>query len=258
MSGDGRPVSVLWITSGLGCDGDSIAMTAATNPSLEDLPARLPAGDAAGGALQRGVRVRDGRRLPAGLRRRRPAARSTRSSSCSKARSQTRRSTATATGRRWESIGSTGQPILTCDWLDRLTPRAAAVLALGTCAAYGGVPAMRNNPTGHGPARLPGGQQPPGSGTRLSTCPAASCSLTTSRRRSCAWCSSWPASARGSISTSRAGRGEIFGRTVPEGCDRARFTEQGGSRREPAAKGAVGEAGAGPGRHAATSRCGDG
>ena len=28
---------VLWITSGLGCDGDSIAMTAATNPTLEDL-----------------------------------------------------------------------------------------------------------------------------------------------------------------------------------------------------------------------------
>src|SRR4030081_567491 len=30
-------VHVLWLTSGLGCDGDSIAMTAATNPSLEDL-----------------------------------------------------------------------------------------------------------------------------------------------------------------------------------------------------------------------------
>ena len=33
----GQPVNVLWMTSGLGCDGDSIAMTAATNPSLEDL-----------------------------------------------------------------------------------------------------------------------------------------------------------------------------------------------------------------------------
>ena len=43
---------------------------------------------------------------------------------------------------------ATGQPILTNDWIDRLAPRAAAVLALGTCAAYGGIPAMRNNPTG--------------------------------------------------------------------------------------------------------------
>jgi hydrogenase small subunit len=31
------PIPVLWITSGLGCDGDSIAMTSATNPTLEDL-----------------------------------------------------------------------------------------------------------------------------------------------------------------------------------------------------------------------------
>jgi hydrogenase small subunit len=28
---------VIWITAGLGCDGDTIAMTAATNPSIEDL-----------------------------------------------------------------------------------------------------------------------------------------------------------------------------------------------------------------------------
>ena len=28
---------VLWITAGLGCDGDTIAMTAATQPSLEDI-----------------------------------------------------------------------------------------------------------------------------------------------------------------------------------------------------------------------------
>lgn len=32
-----HPVSVLWLTSGLGCDGDSIALTSATSPSLEDL-----------------------------------------------------------------------------------------------------------------------------------------------------------------------------------------------------------------------------
>src|ERR1700694_4688513 len=30
-------VHVLWITSGLGCDGESVAMTSATSPSLEDL-----------------------------------------------------------------------------------------------------------------------------------------------------------------------------------------------------------------------------
>jgi hypothetical protein len=32
-----RELDVLWITAGLGCDGDTIAMTAATQPSIEDI-----------------------------------------------------------------------------------------------------------------------------------------------------------------------------------------------------------------------------
>jgi hydrogenase small subunit len=30
-------IHILWITAGLGCDGDTIAMTAATQPSIEDI-----------------------------------------------------------------------------------------------------------------------------------------------------------------------------------------------------------------------------
>ena len=30
-------MDVLWITAGLGCDGDTISVTAATQPSLEDI-----------------------------------------------------------------------------------------------------------------------------------------------------------------------------------------------------------------------------
>ena len=42
------------------------------------------------------------------------------------------------------------------EWVDRLAPKAAAVVAVGTCATYGGIPAMKNNPTGAmGAARLP-------------------------------------------------------------------------------------------------------
>jgi hydrogenase small subunit len=33
----GIEVDVLWIAAGLGCDGDTIAMTAATQPSIEDV-----------------------------------------------------------------------------------------------------------------------------------------------------------------------------------------------------------------------------
>ena len=30
-------IDILWITAGLGCDGETIAMTAATQPSIEDI-----------------------------------------------------------------------------------------------------------------------------------------------------------------------------------------------------------------------------
>jgi len=51
----------------------------------------------------------------------------------------------------WSGFGvnpDTGQPITTNEWVDRLAPKAAAVVAVGTCATYGGIPAMKNNPTG--------------------------------------------------------------------------------------------------------------
>ena len=51
----------------------------------------------------------------------------------------------------WASFGTnqtTGQPITTCEWIDRLAPKAWAVIAAGTCATYGGIHAMEGNPIG--------------------------------------------------------------------------------------------------------------
>ena len=42
----------------------------------------------------------------------------------------------------------TGQPITTNEWIDRLAPKALAIVACGTCATYGGIHAMEGNPTG--------------------------------------------------------------------------------------------------------------
>ncbi|HET8978729.1 MAG TPA: hydrogenase expression protein HypE [Solirubrobacteraceae bacterium] len=141
------PISVLWMTSGLGCDGDSVALTAATNPSLEDLLRGALPGippvilynpmlayetgedflrvfyDAAAGRLSRFIFVLEGS-VP--------------------------NEQINGEG-HWSGMGVdpvSGQPIDACTWIDRLASRADAVLALGTCAAYGGIPAMRNNPTG--------------------------------------------------------------------------------------------------------------
>jgi len=143
----GDPVSVLWLTTGLGCDGDSIAMTAARNPSFEDLmrgclPGAPPViiynpvfayetgedfmrafWDAAVGRLDPFILVLEGS-VP---------------------------NEEISGDGYWATLGvdpSNGEPVSTCAWIDRLAPRAAAVLALGTCAAFGGIPAMRGNPTG--------------------------------------------------------------------------------------------------------------
>jgi hydrogenase small subunit len=51
----------------------------------------------------------------------------------------------------WAALGTdpdTGQPITTNEWLDKLAPKALAVIACGTCATYGGIHAMQGNPTG--------------------------------------------------------------------------------------------------------------
>lgn len=50
----------------------------------------------------------------------------------------------------WIAIGEdeTGRPITTVEWIDRLCPGAAATIAIGTCATWGGIPAAENNPTG--------------------------------------------------------------------------------------------------------------
>jgi hydrogenase small subunit len=42
----------------------------------------------------------------------------------------------------------TGEPITFNEWIDRLAPKAWAVVAAGTCATYGGIHAMAGNPTG--------------------------------------------------------------------------------------------------------------
>ncbi len=84
----------------------------------------------------------------------------------------------------WTGFGvnpENGQPITTNEWVDRLAPKAAAVVAVGTCATYGGIPAMTEQPD-----RRDGRARPPrlqldveGRASRSSTSPAAPRSPTT-------------------------------------------------------------------------------
>ena len=142
-------VDILWINAGLSCDGDSVAVTSATQPSLEDvvlgaipwLPkVRLhnavladengeeflaPFHKAARGELGPYILVVEG--------------------------SIPNERVNAENGGFWAAFGfdqATGQPIKTTDWIDRLASGAWAVVAIGTCATYGGIHAMAGNPTG--------------------------------------------------------------------------------------------------------------
>ena len=141
-------VHILWITAGLGCDGDSVSITAATQPSIEDVLLGAIPGLPKVHLHNPVLAYESGRRLHEVLVS--GGSRESSIPSCwwSKARSPTKRSRKKATGRRWEPIPHTGQPITTNEWIDRLAPKALAVVGCGTCATYGGIHAMEGNPTG--------------------------------------------------------------------------------------------------------------
>jgi hydrogenase small subunit len=156
MPGDGvcgglapmTEIDVLWITAGLGCDGDTIAITAATQPSLEDiLNGGLPGVPKVNFhnpvlAYENGDEFLKPFREAAQGDNPRPFILVMEGSIPNEKNK--------AEG-YWASMGTdqnTGEPILTCDWIDRLAPKAWAVVAAGTCATYGGIHAMEGNPTG--------------------------------------------------------------------------------------------------------------
>ncbi|MGO9822584.1 MAG: hydrogenase expression protein HypE [Solirubrobacteraceae bacterium] len=227
-------VHIVWLTSGLGCDGDSVAMTSATSPSLEDLLQGVMPGmprlaiynpllayesgddfmqafrDAAAGRLNPFVLVLEGS-VP--------------------------NEQISGEG-HWAALGvdaETGDPIPTNTWIDRLAPRAAAVLALGTCAAYGGIPAMRGNPTG-----AMGLRDYLGAGwvsrlglpiVNLPGCPVQPDNITETLLHLALHL----AGVEPMLELDDQGRPTwLFGRTVQESCGRAGFAEQGEFARTPA------------------------
>src|SRR3954447_1608199 len=149
---DEQVLHLLWMNGGLSCDGESVALTAATQPSLEDivlgalpgLPTvamHWPFFDFECGP-ENGVdsfidwfhRADRGELDPFIL-----VVEGSVPDESNKSEGY------------WSGFGNdpeTGQPITTTEWLDRLAPKATAIMAVGTCATYGGIHAMAGNPTG--------------------------------------------------------------------------------------------------------------
>ena len=219
---------VLWMTTGLRCEGDSVAMTSATNPSLEDIITQAIPGmpkvvvhnqviayevgdefmqawyDAEEGKLDPFVLVHRGLAPQREDQRRGPL------------------------GRRSASNPENGQPITTNEWVDRLAPKAAAVVRVGTCATYGGIPAMKNNPTGAmGVPDYLGWNWKSSAGLPvvcIPGCPAQPDNMT----ETLLYLALHLAGLAPAPELDEQLRPKwLFGRTVREGCNRAGFAEQG-------------------------------
>jgi hydrogenase small subunit len=139
-------IHVLWITAGLGCDGDSIAVTAATQPSLEDIVLGHIPGLPKVHLHHPVLAYETGEPFLAAFHR---AVADELGPFILVVEGSIPDETNKAEG-YWAGFGTgaDGQPILTCTWIDRLAPRAWGVIAIGTCATYGGIHAMEGNPTG--------------------------------------------------------------------------------------------------------------
>jgi hydrogenase small subunit len=137
---------ILWITAGLSCDGDTISMTAATHPSIEDV---------VGGAIPGIPKVHlhnpvlayeNGGEFMRVLER---AAMNDLGPFILVVEGSIPNEKNKTEG-VWAGFGidGAGQPIPTVRWIDRIAPHAWAVVGAGTCATYGGIHAMAGNVTG--------------------------------------------------------------------------------------------------------------
>ena len=140
-------LDILWLTAGLSCDGDTVAITGASNPSIEDLVLGVIPGVPKVRLHNAVLAYRNGNDFLEAFRR---GADGRLAPFVLVVEGSIPNEKNHAEG-CWAGFGTdpaTGQPIPTCDWIDRLAPRAWAVVAAGTCATYGGVHAMAGNPTG--------------------------------------------------------------------------------------------------------------
>ncbi len=222
-------IDILWISEGMSCDGDSVSMTAASQPSIEDVVLGLipglpevrlhnkvlspslggeeflaPFRAAAAGELSPFILVIEG--------------------------SIPNQNIIEGDG-YWTSFGNdpqTGEPLTLNWWIDRLAPKAWAVIAAGTCATYGGIHAMAGNPTGcMGLADYLGRDFLSTGGLPIVNVPG--CPIQPDNfMETLTWVLQHAAGDAPPPPLDRMLRPQwLFGKTVHEGCDRAGYYEQG-------------------------------
>jgi hydrogenase small subunit len=139
-------VHILWISEGMSCDGDTVSITAATQPSIEDVVLGIIPGLPKVHLHNKVLAFETGEDFVRPFRR---AARGELGPYVLVIEGSIPNEHINGEG-FWTSFGNdeSGQPIPINTWIDQLAPGAFAVVAIGTCASYGGIHAMAGNPTG--------------------------------------------------------------------------------------------------------------
>jgi hydrogenase small subunit len=142
-------VTILWISEGMSCDGDSVSMTASDQPSIEDVALGLIPGLPKVNLHNKVLSpTLGGEEFLAPYR---AAARGEMTVPFVLVIEGSIPNENINGEGFWTSFGNdqtTGQPLTLNWWIDHLAPKAWAVVAIGTCATYGGIHAMAGNPTG--------------------------------------------------------------------------------------------------------------
>jgi hydrogenase small subunit len=229
---DVKELHILWITAGLSCDGDTVSVTAAEQPSIEEvLLGAIPglpkvhlhnpvlAAEVGDEFMQHFYRAEQGELDPFVL--------------VVEGSIPNERIKREGYWAAWGTDPDTGQPITTCEWIDRLAPKAWGVIAVGTCATYGGIHAMAGNPTGcMGLADYLGKSFRSAGGlpiVNIPGCPVQPDNFT----ETLLYLLYQAAGLTPIIPLDEQFRPTwLFGKTVHEGCDRAGYYEQGDFARE--------------------------
>jgi hydrogenase small subunit len=221
-------IHILWTSEGMSCDGDTVSVTGATLPSIEDVVLGAIPGipkvhlhnkvlspslggedfmrpffQAARGELEPFIFVVEGS-IP--------------------------NERINGDG-YWTSMGNhpgTTDPKTLNEWIDELAPKAWAVVAVGTCATYGGIHAMAGNPTGcMGLADYLGWDFRSAGGLPIVNIPG--CPVQPDNfMETLLWVLHQAAGLAPVIPLDEKLRPQwLFGKTVHEGCDRAAYYEQG-------------------------------
>ena len=198
-------VHVLWISEGMSCDGDTVSVTAATQPTLEDVVLGLIPGLPKVHLHNKVLAYETGEAYMQTFRK---AARGELQPFVLVIEGSIPNEQINGEG-YWTSFGNdpeTGEPVTLNEWIDELAPRAFATIAVGTCATYGGIHAMAGNPTGSmGLADYLGWDYRSVAGLPIVNVPGKLPMIPLDEQLRPTW---------------------LFGKTVHEGCDRAGYYEQ--------------------------------